>query len=146
MSHGGGKPRNKKRGSSPQQESGELQTPHGHAGDHQAQTENPLPSLPIAVEKKDCDQRKNHSGAPDTEASRVLGMTSFELIMAVLTFAGLLIAFLTGTILLKQTYATIVDQRPWIVLNSGPFSSAKDNAGRDCPVDRRKVATLNPRP
>ena len=53
-------------------------------------------------------------------------LTRFEWIMAILTLAGVLIAFLTGFIFWKQLHEMRTDQRAWITLNTGNVTFPKD--------------------
>ena len=51
--------------------------------------------------------------------SKVWGLTKFEWIIAVLTLAGVVIAFLTGAIFWEQLHEMKTDQRAWVTMSLG---------------------------
>ena len=125
MSHGGGKPRKKKRILSPQQRE-DTKPHHGDVSEQKDVSKNPLPIPSITIKEKNADNRASET---DNVPKRILGMTIFECLMALLTLAGLFVAAFTGAILLRQTYAMITDQRPWIVMTGGPITYPRNPNG-----------------
>lgn len=101
----------------------------GNIGKHENTPEDPLPQTPASIEKQHSTNTETDTNQIAVKQSKRRGMTLSEVTMAVLTLTGLVVAALTGTILLKQTYAVIIDQRPWLVLDIGSVNRPMNAAG-----------------